>query len=471
MKSQIISKIKSDKILNEILSIIPENTNIYVVGGTVRDYALCKPVFDRDIIVEGSRAEDFAKNVRDLFDGTLITLDEENKIYRVALPDKLNFIDIVEPVNKSLKQDILRRDLTINAIAVNLKTHDITDMTGGIEDIKSQKIRAISEENFIDDPLRLLRVFRFQALTGYSIDEKTLNTVKKYANLIQKPSKERVNYEIMKLFSGKRTFEALKCANETGILEFIFPFINELKQVPPNTHHHLDLFNHSLEVVRQIQIIYEEAPDEVKQHLETIDFGGFSRLAHLKLSGFMHDIGKFSTWTIEEDTGRHRFIKHDDVGSKMSVPFLKSLKFSKKQIDYISEMIKFHIYPSSVMQSPEINDKILMRYVRKMENNSIDEIILAKADRLSARGIDITDEIVNNNLNSLDRLINFYLSVKDTLKPLPVLLDGNEIMQILNISPSPILGKILDSLHEAQLNGQITTKDEAEIFVKSINLN
>ena len=134
-------------------------------------------------------------------------------------------------------------------------------------------------------------------------------------------------------------------------------------------------------------------------------------------------------------------------------------------------MIKFHIYPSSVMQSPEINDKILMRYVRKMENNSIDEIILAKADRLSARGIDITDEIVNNNLNSLDRLINFYLSVKDTLKPLPVLLDGNEIMQILNISPSPILGKILDSLHEAQLNGQITTKDEAEIFVKSINLN
>ena len=130
-------------------------------------------------------------------------------------------------------------------------------------------------------------------------------------------------------------------------------------------------------------------------------------------------------------------------------------------------MIKNHIYPSSVMSAPEITEKIMMRYVRKMENNSIDCIILAIADRLSARGPEITDEMVENNINSLCRLLNFYFSVKDTLKPLPKLLDGNDVMKILNIKPSPKLGEILSALHEAQISGDITTKEQAVEFVKN----
>ena len=131
----------------------------------------------------------------------------------------------------------------------------------------------------------------------------------------------------MKLFNGEHAHSALLKMDEAGILEMIFPFVNELKQVPPNAHHHLDLFHHSVETVRQIGLLYEKSPATVKEHLDKIDFGGFSRIAHLKLAGFMHDIGKFSTWTIEPDTKRHRFIKHDDVGAKMAPEILK--KFEK----------------------------------------------------------------------------------------------------------------------------------------------
>ena len=464
MNSKIIEKIKSDEILSKIINKF--DNEIYLVGGTVRDFYIGLESTDRDIIVMDQEAREFALKLSELFQATFVPLDEENKIYRIVLPDKINYIDVTNPVGDSIEKDLMRRDLTINAIAVNIRTGELIDISGGVTDIMNKCINYVNELNFVDDPLRLLRVYRFQALYGFQLAPETINAVCKYSDLIHKPAVERINYELLKLFGGEYAHVALENMNKTWILEEIFPFVKELKQVPPNSHHHLDLFHHSIETVKQVQILYNEAPDEVKEHLSKIDFGGFSRLAHLKLAAFMHDIGKFSTWTIEE--GKHRFIKHDDVGSKMSVKILKDLHFSNKQIDYISSMIKYHIYPSHVMTSPQITEKIMMRYVRKMDTNSIDAIILAQADRLSARGPEITDQIVERNITSLNMLLRFYLEARETLKPLPKLLSGNDVMQILNIKPSKRLGEIMDALHEAQISGDVITKEHAIEFVKNM---
>ena len=464
MNSKIIEKIKSDEILSKIIDKF--DNEIYLVGGTVRDFYMGLESTDRDIIVMDQDAREFALKLSELFQATFVPLDEENKIYRIVLPDKINYIDVTNPVGDSIEKDLMRRDLTINAIAVNIRTGELIDISGGVTDIMNKCINYVNELNFVDDPLRLLRVYRFQALYGFQLAPETINAVCKYSDLIHKPAVERINYELLKLFGGEYAHVALENMNKTWILEEIFPFVKELKQVPPNSHHHLDLFHHSIETVKQVQILYNEAPDEVKEHLSRIDFGGFSRLAHLKLAAFMHDIGKFSTWTIEE--GKHRFIKHDDVGSKMSVKILKDLHFSNKQIDYISSMIKYHIYPSHVMTSPQITEKIMMRYVRKMDTNSIDAIILAQADRLSARGPEITDQIVERNITSLNMLLSFYLEARETLKPLPKLLSGNDVMQILNIKPSKRLGEIMDALHEAQISGDVITKEHAIEFVKNM---
>ena len=237
---------------------------------------------------------------------------------------------------------------------------------------------------------------------GVEIDKSLIEISSKYSKLINKPAKERVLYELMKLFDGKFAHDALLKLDECGILSEIFPFVNELKRVPPNLHHHLDLFNHSIETVRQVGLLYEVSSQEVQEHMQKVDFGGFSRLAHLRLACFMHDIGKFSTWTIEED-GRHRFIGHDEVGANLAVPFLKKLTFSNKQIEYIKYIIKKHMYPTAVVSSPELNDKVMMRYVRKSEDNAIDNILIAQADRLSARGPEITDDIVNENISALNK--------------------------------------------------------------------
>ena len=464
MNSKIIEKIKNDDILSKIITSF--DNEIYLVGGTVRDFYLGNESVDRDIIVMDEDARVFALKLAEFFDATFVPLDEENKIYRLVMSDKINYIDITNPIENSLEKDLMRRDLTINAIAVNIRSGEIVDISGGVTDIKNGCINYVNELNFVDDPLRLLRVYRFQAMYGFELAPETISAVCRYSDLIHKPAAERINYELMKLFNGEFAHVALEDMNKTWILEEIFPIVKELKQVPPNSHHHLDLFHHSIETVKQVQNLYNASSDEVKEHLNKIEFGGFSRLAHLKLAAFLHDIGKFSTWTIEE--GKHRFIKHDDVGAKMSLKILKDLHFSNKQADYISSMIKYHIYPSHVMTSPQITEKIMMRYVRKMDKNSIDAVILAQADRLSARGPEITDEIVERNISSLNMLLRFYLEARETLKPLPKLLTGDEVMTLLNIKPSRKLGEIMNALHEAQISGDVTSKEHAVDFVKKL---
>lgn len=449
--------IKDDFILSQI-------NEGYLVGGTIRDFLMGKTSFDRDIAIKN--AENFAKNLAEKLDATFIVLDEENKIYRLVLKDKINYLDISELCGNTIEEDLQRRDFTINAIAYDLAKEQIIDIVGGQDDLKNKVLRQIKDKNFEDDPLRVLRAFRFLAVTGFDMAEELKFAIEKYKTLLNKPAKERVMYELMKLFGGKFASKTLLEMDKFGILEEFFPQVKEMKKVPPNTHHHLDLFNHVVESVRNVEELYKNSSKEIQEHLEKVDFGGFARINHLKLATFLHDIGKYSTWTIEE-SGRHRFIKHDDVGAKMCKPLLQDLKFSKKQIEYISFMIKNHIYPSNVLAAPDLNEKVMMRYLRKMGNDVIDNIMLAKADRLSALGEDITDEIVKENLDGLDKLLSFYLEKRDTMKPLPKLLDGNEIMELKGIKPSPLLGEIVNALNEAQLNGDVVSKDDAVCFVKN----
>ncbi len=456
--------IENDFILKAICENFDEE--IYLVGGAVRDFLNGKTSYDRDLLVLNTDVKEFSKRLAEFFDATFIELDSENEIYRLVLRDKENYLDITKPLNNSIEEDLKHRDLTINSVAVNIRTAELIDVTGGVADFRHGVLRCFDEKAIVDDPLRLLRVFRFQALYGFKIEPQTFEWIKKYRQLLEKPAVERKNYEIIRMFGGNFAHNALLALDEAGLLEDIFPFVCEYKKVTPNTHHHLDLFHHLIETVRQIQIIYDGAPQEVKAHLDAVDFGAQSRLAHLKFAGFLHDLGKFSTWTIEED-GRHRFIKHDDVGAKMAKEFLTRKKFSKKQIAYLTSMIKNHIYPSSVMCAPEVNDKIMMRFVRKMTDDAIDVITLAKADRLSARGEAVSDEMVETNINNLTRLQDFYLAKKDTLN-LEKLLSGEEIMAILSIQAGPQLGAIIKELTEAQLNGDVVTREDAEQFVNLI---
>ena len=434
-----------DSLIEKIKPYI-KNYDSYLVGGYLRDLLSGEISPDRDIAIKCDNLAKLTKKIADELNGSFVELDPVNEIYRVVFGN--DYIDFAKLLNNNLDDDIKRRDFTINAITYDINNEKFVDITGGKKDFEEKIIRTYKISNLSDDPLRTLRAIRFQAKLGFRIDDEIINFIKENNSLILNVAPERIHQELIKTFEGKFLIDALFSMDETGLLDVIFPFFKDIKKIPSNSHHHLDLFHHLIETTRNIRINKPE----------------------LKLAAFIHDLAKPDCWTIEKDTGRHRFIGHDELGAKKVVPFLKKLKFSNKEIEYISKMVQFHIYPSALMKDENVTERAIIRFIRKIGDDTLDLLELARADRLSARGPAVSDEMIEVNLSNLEKLKEKYFEISPKLKEMPKLVDGNEIMQILNLKPSPKLKEIIDEIKELQLEGKINTKEDAINFLKNYKL-
>ena len=434
-----------DSLIEKIKPYI-KNYDSYLVGGYLRDLLSGEISPDRDIAIKCDNLAKLTKKIADELNGSFVELDPVNEIYRVVFGN--DYIDFAKLLNNNLDDDIKRRDFTINAITYDINNEKFVDITGGKKDFEEKIIRTYKISNLSDDPLRTLRAIRFQAKLGFRIDDEIINFIKENNSLILNVAPERIHQELIKTFEGKFLIDALFSMDETGLLDVIFPFFKDIKKIPSNSHHHLDLFHHLIETTRNIRINKPE----------------------LKLAAFIHDLAKPDCWTIEKDTGRHRFIGHDELGAKKVVPFLKKLKFSNKEIEYISKMVQFHIYPSALMKDENVTERAIIRFIRKIGDDTLDLLELARADRLSARGPAVSDEMIEVNLSNLEKLKEKYFEISPKLKEMPKLVDGNEIMQILNLKPSPKLKEIIDEIKELQLEGKINNKEDAINFLKNYKL-
>lgn len=434
-----------DSLIEKIKPYI-KNYDSYLVGGYLRDLLSGEISPDRDIAIKCDNLAKLTKKIADELNGSFVELDPVNEIYRVVFGN--DYIDFAKLLNNNLDDDIKRRDFTINAITYDINNEKFVDITGGKKDFEEKIIRTYKISNLSDDPLRTLRAIRFQAKLGFRIDDEIISFIKENNSLILNVAPERIHQELIKTFEGKFLIDALFSMDETGLLDVIFPFFKDIKKIPSNSHHHLDLFHHLIETTGNIRINKPE----------------------LKLAAFIHDLAKPDCWTIEKDTGRHRFIGHDELGAKKVVPFLKKLKFSNKEIEYISKMVQFHIYPSALMKDENVTERAIIRFIRKIGDDTLDLLELARADRLSARGPAVSDEMIEVNLSNLEKLKEKYFEISPKLKEMPKLVDGNEIMQILNLKPSPKLKEIIDEIKELQLEGKINNKEDAINFLKNYKL-
>lgn len=443
----------------------------WLVGGAVRDWrrtGAFPP--DLDFTLIGCRAETLAPRLADALNGHLVPLDWAFGIHRVVLDDGVN-IDLADALENDLMIDLARRDLTVNALALDLETGVLIDPHDGATDLAAGHIRMISADNLLDDPLRLLRVFRIAAgIQAKTFDEATLDVVRRYGEKIWTSAAERIQYELFRLLGAECCYPYLRAMADCGLLEILIPDLTRMKAIGASGFHHLGLFDHTLELVRQAERLLPECPPAAREWLNRPFNPAVNRMGLVKLGCLLHDIGKPATMGTREDPvkgSRLTFYGHEEVGEQMADPWLKRLKMGNDVREHVKKLIRWHLYPCQF--GPDSPRKSVLRYYRRMGEATPDVTLLALADRHSACGEWLSPTDLEASHRAHLWLMENYAAEIPVLKA-PRLLNGHDVMRILDIAPGPDLKKYLDALQEAQQLGEITTPEEAEHWLRASSM-
>lgn len=460
----------SDGLVSRVSTLAADRgASIYLVGGYVRDAVLGKleGKKDLDFAVADREAIDLARSIADSLQGHFVLLDESNDTARVVLEDG-TVIDFAGCLGGTIETDLLRRDFTINSLAWSASQPDmLLDPTGGMADIERRLVRAVSEKAFEEDPLRLLRAFRFSARLGFDIDEKTMACIEKHRQNLAGVAVERINYELFALLGEPGSGDTLERMGALELLDVVFPELTECRRVTANAFHHLGLFDHSIEAVRQMEMALPGLPGWVRESAEQELSFGISRLAATKLACLLHDIGKPATWSITEE-GRHTFYGHDAVGAEMAEPLSERMKWSRPVTRLIIRLIKWHLRPGQLFHQGEPSLKALSRFYRNIGDDLPELMMLAYGDLGATRGDGLTPEVRGSLSRNFDGLLSGFVLYKEERKRTPRLLNGRDIMSLLSLQPGPMVGDLLDSLDDAQAAGEVQDRLQAEDFVRDL---
>ena len=337
----------------------------------------------------------------------------------------------------SLEADLLRRDFTVNALALRLPQLQLVDPSGGIEDMLEGRLRTPSAptSSFGDDPLRMLRACRFTAQLDFLVDDATEAALEELAPSIRRISAERVNEELSKLLQTDDPRRGLELLVDTGLAAEVLPELPALRLEMDEHHHHKDVYQHSLTVLEQA-IAYEKARGVLR-----------SPDLVLRLAALLHDIGKPATRRLEA-AGAVTFHHHDVVGAKLARRRLRELRFDNDTIDAVSKLIELHLrffgYSDGVW-----TDSAVRRYVRDAGDQLERLHILTRAD------------VTTRNKRKADRLAFAYddierriaeLAEQEELNAVRPDLDGEQIMALLGIRPGREVGQAYRFLLELRLD-------------------
>lgn len=426
-----------------------------LVGGPVRDAMLGRPHNDLDFATS-ARPEETEKILRTwgeaLWDmgrdfGTIGTRKGPWQIEVTTYRSEAYAADSRKPAvayGTSLADDLVRRDFTVNAMAVQLPGREVVDLYGGVVDLATRVLRTpgTPEASFSDDPLRMMRAARFAAQLGFTVAPEVVAAMKDMASRISIISAERVRDELVKLICAPYPRRGLSLLAETGLADLVLPELTALRMERDEHNRHKDVYEHTLTVLEQS--IDQEArlgggPDFV------------SRFAAL-----MHDVGKPRTRKFHDD-GTVSFHHHDVVGAKMTRKRMKALRFSNDEIEAVSSLVELHLRFHGYGDG-EWTDSAVRRYVRDAGDQLQRLHVLTRAD------------CTTRNRRKADRLARTYdalearierISEEEELAALRPALDGNQIMSLLDIPPGRDVGAAYKFLMDLRLDEGILSEDEA----------
>jgi len=346
----------------------------------------------------------------------------------------------------NIEADLSRRDFTINAMALELTTEKPTfiDLFNGVADLQNKLIKTPGkpENSFSDDPLRMMRAARFMSQLDFTVDPSVIAAMKSMAKRLEIISAERIRDEFIKTVMGQKPKLGITLLVETGLADIFLPEVPKLKLEIDEHHHHKDVYEHSLTVLEQAIALEER-------------LGGPNLT--LRLAALLHDIGKPKTRQLIAGSGVS-FHHHEVVGARMCKERLRTLRFDNHLINDVSKLVflhlRFHGYGSG-----EWSDSAVRRYVRDAGELLTHLHLLTRAD-CTTRNKKKAD-LLAKTYDELEERIEVLMQQEELNKIRPDL-TGEQIMQILNLKPSPAVGKAYDFLLELRLENGPMGEEKAK---------
>lgn len=417
-----------------------QNYEIYLVGGAVRDLIMKRSISDWDFTTNATPQEIIKIFPEGFYDNRFGTVGLSAQALLDYLPHlklsetayhifeittmrkEAGYEDLRHPeqiiwTNK-IEEDLARRDFTINAIALSASL-EIIDPFNGLADIKNKLIKTVGEadKRFQEDALRLMRTIRLSAQLGFSIANETLKAISQNASLIKQISMERIRDELLKILASQNPYEGILKLKETGILALILPEVEKtfgVKQEGPKHARVYDIGEHSL-----LTLKYTPSQDPIT-----------------RLAALLHDVGKPETVKAEEN-GNITFYNHDVVGGELVLEIAKRFHLSKNQTDKLYRLVRWHLFSVSEDQT----DSALRRFIKNVGVENIpDMMALRIGDRLGGG----TQTAISWRMEKFQDRLNKLLEKPFTISDLKV--NGHDVMKLLDLSPCPKVGEILEAL-------------------------
>lgn len=446
----------TSEILRTIGKIAAENRiEVYAVGGYVRDVFLKRAGKDIDFVVVGDGIE-FARKIQKRMRGKNLVIYERFGTAMLSLLDhQLEFVsargesyaaDSRKPsvVRADLQTDLLRRDFTINTLAMSISPEnygEILDPFDGLSDLKKRILRTPldPEETFSDDPLRIMRALRFATQLNFSIEKKTQQAIARMKERLQIISQERITDELMKILAAPKPSIGFKLMNATGVLAIVLPEMERMKGVEQrNDYHHKDVFYHTIQVIDNVA----EITGDIR----------------LRFTAMVHDIAKPTTKAFKEGVG-WTFHGHDEIGARMLPRFCRRLRLPTDLMKYAQKLVRLHLRPIALVTS-EVTDSAVRRLAVQAGDDIDALFMLCRADITSGN-----PQRVEQHLANFDAVVERLHEVqeKDKLRAFQSPVRGDKIMEICQLEPGPMVGKLKKMIEEAILDGVIPNEYDAAL--------
>ena len=457
-----IDFINSNGIIAKIAALArKKNVQAYLVGGYVRDKLLGTDKTDIDISVigdaidfAGKTAADYGVKLTAIYKkfGTAMLEIDENKIEFISARKESYRKDSRKPdvVPADLKEDLSRRDFTVNAIAVSLNndSNEVIDFFSGLDDLKDKVLRTPLDPaaTFDDDPLRMMRACRFASQLDFEIAGDTFNAIKHMRERLKTREKsptvvsqERITDELLKIIVSPRPSIGLNLLFKSGIMEIIFPEVHDLEGVDQRKDfHHKDVFYHTLQVVDNISLKTDKL--------------------WLRFAALMHDIAKPPTKKFVEETG-WTFHGHEELGARWQKRIFTKLRLPFDKLPYVEKIVRLHLRPIA-LANENVTDSAIRRLIFDAGDDIEDLFTLCRADITSKDPGKVKKYL--ENFDKVERKVR-EVEERDKIRNFQSPVRGEEIMKICSLEPCRKVGMIKSRIEEAILDGIIPNNYEAAL--------